>query len=87
MLDKIDLLNSLIVLALLLPPVWLAYRSRQGSNAAWYVLYFLLTGSAINACLGLLYFFVAVAGFVLIGFVCRQKLMLGQFFKTQTKGK
>ncbi|MFZ6707687.1 hypothetical protein [Undibacterium sp. TC9W] len=87
MFDDINALNFLIVLAVLFPPAWLAYRSRQGSNAAWYILYAWLAGSAINACLGLTYFMVALIGFVLIGFVYRQKLMLLQFFKNNTEAK
>ncbi|MFZ6640337.1 hypothetical protein ACO0LL_11385 [Undibacterium sp. TC4M20W] len=87
MFDDINALNFLIVLAILLPLAWLAYRSCQGSNAAWYVLYAWLAGSVINVCLGLPYFMVTLIGFVLIGFVCRQKLMVPQFFKNNTEAK
>ncbi|BBB67194.1 hypothetical protein UNDYM_2941 [Undibacterium sp. YM2] len=87
MFDDINALNFLIVLEVLLPPVWLAYRSRKGSNAASYVLYAWLAGSVINVCLGLPYFMVALIGLVLIGFVYRQKLMVPRFFKGNTEAK
>lgn len=87
MFDDINARNFLIALAVLLPPAWLAYRSRQGSNAGWYVLYAWLAGSVINACLGLPYFIMLVVGFVLIGFVCRKKLIVHQFFKRNTEAK
>ncbi|MFZ6775219.1 hypothetical protein ACO0LD_00130 [Undibacterium sp. Ji83W] len=87
MFDDISELSFLIVLTVLVLPAWLAYRSRHGSNAAWYVLYAWLAGSAINASLGLPYFIVVLIGFVLIGFVYRQKLMLPQFFKNNTEAK
>lgn len=80
MFDDINALNSFIVFLLFVPAIWIAHRSRRGSNAAWYVLYVLLGSSCISV-FGLVYFLAVLAMFVFIAFVGGQKLMLSQFFE------
>ncbi|WP_423001650.1 hypothetical protein [Undibacterium sp. JH2W] len=80
MFDDINALNSFIVFLLFIPAIWIAHRSHRGGNAGWYALYVLLVGPCISV-FGLVYFLAALAVFVLIAFVGRQKLMLSQFFE------
>ena len=73
--------DLLLLIILLTPSVFIAFKSSEGDKTGYFIFYAWLAGSLMYGLLGLMFFSIGIAFFILISFIYRKNLDIQRWFK------